>query len=44
MILDKFFIKGLINNNCSFRMHIQVDDEENILNVKYKEVRFWDIY
>ena len=36
MILDRFFIKGLVNNDCSFKMNIQVDDEENILNVKYE--------
>lgn len=36
MILDRFFIKALVNNDCSFKMNIQVDEEENILNVKYE--------
>ena len=36
MILDRFFIKALVNNECSFKMNIQVDEEENILNVKYE--------
>ncbi len=36
MILDRFFIKGLVNNGYSFKMNIQVDEEENILNVKYE--------
>lgn len=36
MILDRFFIKGLVNNDYNFKMNIQVDEEENILNVKYE--------
>lgn len=36
MILDRFFVQGLVNNDCSFKMNIQVDEEENILNVKYE--------
>lgn len=35
MILDKFFIKGLIEDCYHFNMYIMVDDKENILNVKY---------
>ena len=35
MILDRFFIKGLIDENHKFKMHIQVDELENILNVEY---------
>lgn len=35
MILDKFFIKGLLDDNYSFNMYIKVDEQENILNVKY---------
>lgn len=35
MILDRFFIRGLIDNNYNFSMSIKVDEEENILNVKY---------
>lgn len=35
MILDRFFIKGLINSKYNFTMHINVDENENILNVKY---------
>ena len=35
MILDRFFINGLIDEKCNFKMHIQVDDTENILGVNY---------
>ena len=35
IILDRFFIKGLIDENHNFKMHIQVDELENILNVEY---------
>lgn len=35
MILNRFFIKGLIDDNCNFNMHIVVDEQENILNVDY---------
>ena len=36
MLLDRFFIKGLTDEKCNFKMYIQVDDEENILCVNYK--------
>ena len=36
MILDRFFIKGLKDEKCKFKMHIQVDEKENILSVNYK--------
>lgn len=36
MILDRFFIKGLIDEQCKFKIWIQVDEEENILGVNYK--------
>ena len=35
MILDRFFIKGLIEDNYNFSMHIVVDEQENILDVDY---------
>lgn len=35
MILDRFFIKGLIDDNYNFNMYITVDEKENILNVDY---------
>lgn len=35
MILDRFFIKGLIDDNYNFSMHIVVDEQENILGVDY---------
>lgn len=35
MILDRFFIKGLVDDNYNFSMHIVVDEQENILNVDY---------
>ena len=40
MILDKFFIKGLVKENCSFKMNIQVDEQENILGVKQDLQKF----
>lgn len=36
MILDRFFIKGLIDDKYNFKMYIEVDEKENILNVEYK--------
>lgn len=36
MILDRFFIKGLTDGKCKFKMQIQIDEKENILDVKYK--------
>ena len=36
MILDRFFIKGLIDDNYNFSMHIVVDEQEDILKVKYE--------
>lgn len=35
MLLDKFFIKGLIDDNYNFSLHIKVDEQENILAVDY---------
>lgn len=35
MILDRFFIKGLIEDNCNFSLHIKVDEQENILGTDY---------
>ncbi len=35
MILDRFFIKGLIDDNCNFSLHIKVDEQENILEADY---------
>lgn len=35
IILDRFFIKGLIDDTYSFKLHIEVDEEENILNINY---------
>ena len=36
IILDRFFIKGLTDEKCKFKIWIQVDDKENILGVNYK--------
>lgn len=36
MVLDRFFIKGLIDDRYNFKMNIQVDEQENILDVNYK--------
>ena len=41
MILDRFFIKGLIDDKYNFKMHIQVDEEENILDIKYRLEENW---
>lgn len=35
MVLQKFFIKGLIDDNYNFKMYVEVDEEEKILNVEY---------
>ena len=35
MILDRFFIKGLIEDKYNFSMHIVIDEQENILDVDY---------
>ena len=35
IILDRFFINGLIDNDYNFKIHIEVDEQENILGVKY---------
>lgn len=35
IILDRFFIQGLINDDFKFDMYIIVDEYENILQVKY---------
>lgn len=36
MVLDRFFIKGLIDDNYNFKMNIKVDDNENILDINYR--------
>ena len=36
IILDRFFIKGLIDDRYNLKMNIQVDEKENILDVKYR--------
>ena len=36
MILDRFFIKGLTDGKCKFKIWIQVDEKESILGVNYK--------
>lgn len=35
IILNRFFIKGLVDNKYDFKIHIQVDEQENILYVDY---------
>ncbi len=35
MILDRFFRKGLLDENFGFTMHILVDEQENILGVNF---------
>ena len=36
ILLDKFLIKGLIDDNCNFNLHIKVDEQENIWGIDYK--------
>lgn len=36
IVLERFFIKGLIDDNYNFKMHIDVDEQENILSVNYE--------
>ncbi len=36
ILLDKFLIKGLIDDNRDFNLHIKVDEQENILEIDYK--------
>lgn len=36
MMLDRFFIKGLLDDSYSFKMHINVNENEEILNVNYE--------
>ncbi len=36
ILLNNFFIKSLINDKYNFKIHIQVDDDENVLGVNYK--------
>ena len=35
ILLDRFFIKGLTDDNYNFNLHIKVDEQENILDVDY---------
>ena len=35
IILNKFFIKGLLDENTNFDMYIKVDEDENILENRY---------
>lgn len=35
IILDRFFIKGLIEDNYNFNMNITVDEQENVLDMNY---------
>lgn len=36
-LLKKEYINGLINENCTFNMYIKVNEQENILDINYKE-------
>ncbi len=37
ILLDKFFIKSLIDDNYKFDMYVEVSEEEKILSVKFNE-------
>ena len=39
MILNKFFIKGLINDEYNFKLKIEEDEEENISNINYNLIK-----
>ena len=36
IVLDRFFRKGLMDDSYNFKMHVMVNEEEEILNVKYE--------
>ncbi len=36
IMLDRFFIKGLLCESCNFEVHICVNEDEEVLNVEYK--------
>ena len=36
-LLNKEYINGLINENYTFKMYIKVNEQENILDINYKE-------
>ena len=36
MMLDRFFIKGLLDNTSNFEINICLNEDEEILNVEYK--------
>lgn len=36
MMLDRFFIKGLLDKDSNFEIHINVNEDEEVLNVEYK--------
>lgn len=36
MVLDKFFINALVDEKSYFEMYVRLDDEDNVLEVKYK--------
>lgn len=36
MMLDRFFIKGLLDDDSNFEIHINVNEAEEVLNVEYK--------
>ena len=35
IVLDRFFIKGLIDDTYNFKMHVEANEQENILNINY---------
>lgn len=35
IVLNRFFIKGLIDDTYNFNMYIEEDEQENILNINY---------
>lgn len=39
MILNKFFIKGLINDEYNFKLKIEEDEEENISNINFNIIK-----
>ena len=39
IILNKFFIKGLINDEYNFKLKIEEDEEENISNINFNIIK-----
>lgn len=39
ILLNRFFIKGLVNKIYNFKIHVQTNEKEDILSVEYKLIK-----